>query len=123
MKKDDGAPGVPARPHILITGNEATLSFPVEPLGFAAVLATGQPLSAHLKDLLAFMARRSERPLSNYSKDWKPIPQTMVEIAATKPATSPPQGMLRIPEADYDFHVRGIEIEGGNDPGVDIHRS
>ena len=120
IKKDDGATGVPARPHILITGNEATLSFPVEPLGFAAVLATGQPLSAHLKDLLAFMARRSERPLSNYSKDWKPIPQTMVEIAATKPATSPPQGMLRIPEADYDFHVRGIEIEGGNDPGVDI---
>jgi formylglycine-generating enzyme required for sulfatase activity len=28
--------------------------------------------------------------------------------------------MIRIPEADYDFHVRGIEIEGGNDPGVDV---
>ena len=28
--------------------------------------------------------------------------------------------MMRIPEADYDFAVQGIEIEGGNDPGVDV---
>jgi iron(II)-dependent oxidoreductase len=28
--------------------------------------------------------------------------------------------MVRIPEGDYDFQVRGIEIEGGNDPGVDV---
>ena len=28
--------------------------------------------------------------------------------------------MIRIPEGDYDFQVRGIEIEGGNDPGVDV---
>jgi formylglycine-generating enzyme required for sulfatase activity len=28
--------------------------------------------------------------------------------------------MLRIPEGDYDFQVSGIEIEGGNDPGVDV---
>src|SRR5262249_14366429 len=26
----------------------------------------------------------------------------------------------RIPAGDYDFQVRGIEIEGGNDPGVDV---
>jgi formylglycine-generating enzyme required for sulfatase activity len=28
--------------------------------------------------------------------------------------------MVPIPGADYDFQVRGIEIEGGNDPGVDV---
>src|ERR1700686_679662 len=28
--------------------------------------------------------------------------------------------MVRIPEGDYDFRVSGIEIEGGNDPGVDV---
>ena len=28
--------------------------------------------------------------------------------------------MVRVPETDYDFQVRGIEIEGGNDPGVDV---
>lgn len=103
-----------------INNAEATLTLPIEPLGFAAVLATDQPLTARLKDLLAFMARRSQRPLSSYSKDWKPVPQTIVEIAPTKPAASAPQGMVRVPEADYDFQVRGIEIEGGNDPGVDV---
>src|SRR5260221_14470336 len=31
-----------------------------------------------------------------------------------------PSGMQQIPEGDFDFAVRGIEIEGGNDPGVDV---
>jgi gamma-glutamyl hercynylcysteine S-oxide synthase len=43
-----------------------------------------------------------------------------VEIAATKPATTAPPGMIRIPGGDYDFQVRGTEIEGGNDPGLDV---
>jgi formylglycine-generating enzyme required for sulfatase activity len=28
--------------------------------------------------------------------------------------------MVRVPEGNYDFKVSGIEIEGGNDPGVDV---
>jgi formylglycine-generating enzyme required for sulfatase activity len=44
----------------------------------------------------------------------------MVEILATKPGLSAPKGMIRIPETYFDFQVRGIEIEGGNDPGVDV---
>jgi formylglycine-generating enzyme required for sulfatase activity len=28
--------------------------------------------------------------------------------------------MIRIPEGDFDFAVKGIEVEGGNDPGVDV---
>ena len=28
--------------------------------------------------------------------------------------------MMRIPGGSYDFEVHGIEIEGGNDPGVDV---
>jgi formylglycine-generating enzyme required for sulfatase activity len=28
--------------------------------------------------------------------------------------------MIKIPEGDFNFSVRGIEIEGGNDPGVDV---
>ena len=46
--------------------------------------------------------------------------QEIVEIAATKTASSAPPNMVRIPEGDYDFQVHGIEIEGGNDPGVDV---
>ena len=103
-----------------IRGSEAVLSFSVEGLGFGAVLATEQPVSGPVKDLLAFMAQRSRTPLASYSREWKPLAQKMVEIPATKPATSAPAGMVRIPAADYDFQVRGIEIEGGNDPGVDV---
>jgi|HubBroStandDraft_1064217.scaffolds.fasta_scaffold22754_2 iron(II)-dependent oxidoreductase len=98
-----------------------TLQFQIEGLGFGAVLATSQnELSGERKDLLAFMAERVKRPLSTYSREWKYLPQTMVEIPATKPAPSTPAGMVRIPAVDLDFAVHGIEIEGGNDPGVDV---
>ena len=103
-----------------VRGSEAVLSFSVEGLSFGAILATEQPVSGPVKDLLAYMAERSRRPLASYSRDWKPLTQKMVEIPATKPATSAPAGMVRIAATDYDFQVRGIEIEGGNDPGVDV---
>jgi gamma-glutamyl hercynylcysteine S-oxide synthase len=105
----------------VVHGNEATISFAIDGLGFGAVLATDQyPAPGTVKELLTFMAERSKRPLSSYSREWKAVPQTMVEIPATKTASAPPPGMIRIPEGDYDFQVRGIEIEGGNDPGVDV---
>jgi formylglycine-generating enzyme required for sulfatase activity len=69
---------------------------------------------------MQFMAERSRKPLNSYSRDWQPVPQQIVEIAATKPASSVPENMVRIPEGDFDFAVSGIEIEGGNDPGVDV---
>jgi len=100
---------------------EATLKFSIEGLGFAAVLATQENSpSPELQELLAFMKQRSARPLSSYSREWKFLPQTMVEIPPTEPPTETPPGMIRIPEADYDFEVSGKEIEGGNDPGVDV---
>ncbi|MGH9537925.1 MAG: formylglycine-generating enzyme family protein [Terriglobales bacterium] len=104
-----------------VQGNQVTLSFEIEGLGFGAILATGQDLTAGpLKDLLSYMADRSRLPLSRYSREWKPLAQKMVEIPATKLAQSAPSGMIRVPGGDYDFQVRGIEIEGGNDPGVDV---
>jgi len=109
--------GVEVKP--FIRGDFAILSFPIEGRGFGAVLATTK-LTSNAKDLLAFMAGGANRLLASYSRDWKPVPQKMVEIAATNPAASAPAGMIRIPETDYDFQVRGIEIEGGNDPGVDV---
>ncbi len=102
-------------------GDTATLQFSIEGLGFGAVLATtSEPPAGSLTDLLAFMAERSSRPLSAYSREWKPLLQTMVEIPKTKAADAPPPGMIEIRGGDYDFTVRGIEIEGGNDAGVDV---
>ena len=103
------------------TNQKATLTFDLEGLGYGAVLATAEnPPAGPLKDLMRFMADRSRRPLAGYSRDWRAAPQTIVEIAATKPAQAAPSGMVRIPEGDFDFKVSGIEIEGGNDPGVDV---
>ncbi len=111
--------GVEIRPAVL--GSEATLKFDIEGLGFGAILATQEnPPNAALQDLLTFMKERSSRPLSAYTREWKFSRQTMVDVPSTKPAASAPPGMIRIPEADYEFEVRGIEIEGGNDPGVDV---
>jgi gamma-glutamyl hercynylcysteine S-oxide synthase len=104
-----------------IRGEEATLNFSLDGLGFGAVLATEENASASaLQQLLAFMNDRSKKPLSDYPKKWQPVPQTIVEISPTKPAATAPPGMLAIPEADFDFSVKGIEVEGGNDPGVDV---
>ncbi|MGB0035450.1 MAG: SUMF1/EgtB/PvdO family nonheme iron enzyme [Candidatus Acidiferrales bacterium] len=104
-----------------VSGGEATLAFALEGLGFGAVLETQEsPPSGPLKELLAFMAARAAKSLREYSREWKALPQTMAEIHPTKPAPSVPPGMIRIPEGDYDYVVRGIEIEGGNDPGVDV---
>ena len=103
----------------IVTGGKTTLDFSIEGLGYAAILATGDH-SAQLNDLLKYMSSRSARPLSDYPREWKPIPQTIVEIPPTTPAATAPVGMIRIPEGDYDFQVSGIEIEGGSDPGVDV---
>jgi len=96
------------------------LSFELEGLGFGAILATNETNSSGVQDLMKFMAERSRKPLTSYSREWHATPQTMVEIAATKPAPAAPPGMIAIPPTDFDFQVNGIEVEGGNDPGVDV---
>ncbi|MCU1298414.1 MAG: hypothetical protein JWO91_2692 [Acidobacteriaceae bacterium] len=101
-------------------GSEAILNFDLEGRGFGAVLATNENLTSSLTNLLAYMAERSKRPLASYSRQWKAVPQTVVEIKPAKAVATAPAGMVRIPEGDFDFQVRGIEIEGGNDPGVDV---
>ena len=104
-----------------VNGPQATLSFSIESLGYGAVLATREDATSPLlRDLLPFMAERSRKLLREFPRTWSFLPQTIVDIPATKPALSAPAGMIKIPEGDFDFAVRGIEIEGGNDPGVDV---
>ncbi|GAC1433866.1 MAG: hypothetical protein NVS9B5_17690 [Terriglobales bacterium] len=105
----------------MLRGGQETLSFDIEGRGFGAILATkDNPLPKPVADLLSYMAARSKRPLSSYSREWKAAPQTIVETSSTKLASAAPEGMVTIPGSDYDFQVNGIEIEGGNDPGVDV---
>jgi formylglycine-generating enzyme required for sulfatase activity len=96
------------------------LTFAIDPLGYGALLETSAPADATLRDLLAFMATRAQRPLRSYDASWQPAAQTMVAIAPTVRAASAPPGMVRIPGGDEDFVVHGNEVENGIDPGVDV---
>lgn len=103
-----------------IAHSTVELSFDLEGLGYGAVLATPDDLPPRLRTLMQYMAERSRRPLADFSRDWQPVRQTIVDIPPTKPAVSAPPGMVHVHEGSFDFQVRGIEVEGGNDPGVDV---
>ena len=113
--------GVELKP--LVRGTHNTLSFPMEAHGYGAILATPGGPSAAIKSLLQAMASMTAKPLASFSHQWTVLPQQMVEIPATTPAAEEPSGMIRIPGGEFDFRVQGTEIEGGDDPGVDVQYS
>jgi len=98
------------------------LSFPIEAKGYGAVFATGTEPDVHLQDLLSKMKQMTSVPLASYSHEWKFLPQQIVEIPPAGPEkmTAAPEGMLKIPAADFVFEVTGIEIEGLNDMDLDV---
>jgi gamma-glutamyl hercynylcysteine S-oxide synthase len=103
-------------------GDKVVLSFDIEAKGYGAVLAAGTaPDSASaLHALLTKMQTMAAKPIAGHSNEWKVLPQQLVEIAATKTPSSAPENMIKIPAGDFVFRVNGIEIEGGNNPGVDV---
>ncbi len=101
-------------------GDTVALSFPLEAHGFGAVLMThGQP-ATQMVALMSKMKAMSAQPLASWSNEWRALPQHVVTIASTKPSKTAPPGMVEIPAADFDFEVRGIEIEGSDAIGVDV---
>jgi formylglycine-generating enzyme required for sulfatase activity len=70
--------------------------------------------------LMAKMKQMTASPLASFSHEWKVLPQQLVPISSTQPASTAPAGMVKIPAADFLFKVSGIEIEGSNDIGVDV---
>jgi formylglycine-generating enzyme required for sulfatase activity len=107
--------GVPVAPRIKGSGEQATATFELalEARGFGAVVAVDSGAAVPgMDDFLGKMAAMAATPLRSYSASWKPLPQTMVDIAPTMPASSAPEGMVAIPGGDFDFVVTGIEVEG-----------
>jgi iron(II)-dependent oxidoreductase len=96
------------------------LSFSIEAHGFGALLGTQTAPDSVLQSLMSMMHEMTRRPLTDYSHEWKVLPQQIVPIAATKPAAAVPANMVRVPAGDFIFKVQGIEIEGANDVGVDV---
>ncbi len=96
------------------------LSFSIEARGYGAILATKAEADGKLQSLLSKMKQMTSTPLASYSHEWKVLPQQIVPIQPSKPAATAPDGMVKIPEADFSFEVAGIEVEGLNDMGVDV---
>jgi iron(II)-dependent oxidoreductase len=96
------------------------LSFRMEAHGYGAILASPAGPDPTVQKLMSKMKDMSSTPLSAFSHEWKVLPQQIVPIASTKPPSGSPADMVKIPEAEFDFRVSGIEIEGFNDVGVDV---
>jgi len=96
------------------------LSFQIEAHGYGALLASRSVPDSGIQKLMSKMKELSATSLSSYSHEWKVLPQQIVPIGAVKPPSGSPSDMVKIPEADFDFRVSGIEIEGFNDIGVDV---
>jgi iron(II)-dependent oxidoreductase len=101
-------------------GDRSVLEFPLEGHGFGAILATKAEPDAKIQSTMAKLKSWSEKPLESYSHEWNALPQKLVEIAETKAARTPPDGMVKVEGADYDFRVEGVEVEGSDDEGVDV---
>jgi formylglycine-generating enzyme required for sulfatase activity len=111
--------GVELKPRV--EGARAVLELPIEENGYAAVLALDAGATAGgLDALLAQMHTWAAKPLMSYSKEWKFLPQQLVEIPATSAAAAAPSGMVSIPGGEFEFNVAGIEIEGENMVGLDV---
>ncbi|HVO62753.1 MAG TPA: SUMF1/EgtB/PvdO family nonheme iron enzyme [Terriglobales bacterium] len=111
--------GVELKPATKQAGR-TVLSFQVEAHGYGALLASRDPADLGLQKLMSKMKELSATPLASYSHEWRVLPQQLVPIAATRPASGAPKDMVEIPGGNFDFHVQGIEIEGFNDIGVDV---
>jgi iron(II)-dependent oxidoreductase len=98
---------------------DLVLSFAIEANGYGAVLETNE-LRPDTAKLIEQMKTLAEQPLHSFSKEWKPIPQTLVAIDPTEPVAKESKDMVRIPSGDFNFRVNGIEIEGMDDEGVDV---
>jgi gamma-glutamyl hercynylcysteine S-oxide synthase len=103
-----------------IDDGEDVLSFATEAHGYGAILAEAGEPDAGVRALMAKMKQLTAQPLVSYSHEWKPLGQQLVDIPATAPASSAPDGMVRIPGGDWLFKVEGVEIEGDDDIGVDV---
>jgi len=101
-------------------GSKIVLSFALDAKDYGAVLATKQPLSDSIKELMANMKTLTATPLSSLADKWTFLPQQIEQVPPTKPPSGIPSGMVKIPEGDFLFKVQGIEIEGFNDIGVDL---
>jgi iron(II)-dependent oxidoreductase len=101
--------------------DSAKLSFNIEAHGFGAVLVLdGGQVPPQVEKAFAKMKVLTQKPLASFDDDWTMLLQQIVPIAPTPKAATAPDGMIEIPAAKYHFKVKGVEIEGDDNYGVDF---
>jgi gamma-glutamyl hercynylcysteine S-oxide synthase len=84
--------GEELKPDVRDAGH-SLIRFPIEAKGYGAVLATNGEISVQLKAVLARMKPLTSTPLASFSHAWKILPQPIVPINPTEPATRAPDDM------------------------------
>jgi iron(II)-dependent oxidoreductase len=110
--------GVELKPKL--EGTSDALAFPIAAHGFGAIAAIAGEPDAAMHQLMARMKQLTSTPLSGYSTVWQHLPQKLIPIPLTKTAAVQPPSMVKVPGGEFLFRVAGIEVEGGNDVGVDV---
>jgi formylglycine-generating enzyme required for sulfatase activity len=101
--------------------NAVDLELQIEAGGFGCVVETDGAAGIPLTKFLTQMRTITQTPLSAFSSTWTRLPQTMVPMGKTARVTAAPAGMVRVPVShNWEFNVRGVEIEGGDDFGTDV---
>jgi gamma-glutamyl hercynylcysteine S-oxide synthase len=103
-----------------LENGKAVLEFATEAHGYGAILASSGEPDGKILQLMAKMKMITAKPLSSFSHEWIPLTQHMLQTQPTQTASSVPEGMVRVKGGDFLFQVEGIEIEGGDDVGVDV---
>ena len=100
-----------------------SLALDVEDDGYGGLLATTNSTSddPELAALLKTMSAFAAKPLASFDPTWLFELGAMVEPPAA-PASSIPQGMVKIPGGKYRFAVSGSMIEGAGSSYNDIGR-
>jgi formylglycine-generating enzyme required for sulfatase activity len=111
--------GVELKPQVR-PGGKSVLAFSIEAKGYGAILATNAAPDQKIQALISKMKELTAKPLATYSHEWNALPQQIVPIPTTKVATAAPDGMVKVPQADFLFKVAGIEIEGYGAVGIDV---
>jgi iron(II)-dependent oxidoreductase len=101
--------------------DRAVFSMKLEARGFGAIVALGSGARVEgIESFLAEMRALARTPLTSLSAEWRSLPQEIVSVERTARMNDAPAGMVRIPAAEFDFTVQGIEIEGQTWEGLDV---
>jgi formylglycine-generating enzyme required for sulfatase activity len=111
--------GVRVEPRL--EGAHATFHAKLEGRGFGALLTVVPPARvAGLDAFLDAMQELARAPLASFSAEWRSLPQQILQSERPPGVAKAPAGMVKIPAAEFDFAVQGMEIEGETFEGLDV---